>query len=200
VRWTLGGSRRVASDQRLASAGAGRLRASILGPTLAAGFFRREVLQALGGFDAALDERHADVALALDIAALGLLTVCEPGSRLMLAGEAANRTSATLSHGRSAERLFWWHVAARGTALSLLMHPFAPVGDIGVTGSGLGTLAAGFGRFIALLEFGSRARHEQRLAAARERLAPCADEPATIRLPVASSASSEKASRQRRAA
>jgi hypothetical protein len=51
VKWTVGGSRRVVADQRVLQGGSGRLRAGILGPTLAAGFYRREV-PAAGGSDA----------------------------------------------------------------------------------------------------------------------------------------------------
>ena len=59
VRWSLGGARQVVADDRVLLAGAGRLRSKILGPTLAAGFYRRDVLAALGGFEAGLGDSLA---------------------------------------------------------------------------------------------------------------------------------------------
>src|SRR5206468_2200743 len=73
VRWSLGGARKVVNDDRLFRPGAGRLRASILGPALSAAFYRREVLAALDGFDPAIGDRLADVNLALALRSLGRL-------------------------------------------------------------------------------------------------------------------------------
>jgi hypothetical protein len=183
IRWTLGGWRRVMASQRLMLAGAGRQRAAILGPTLAAGFFRRNVLQALGGLDASLDDRHVDVDLALAIASLNLLTVCEPACRVKSTIDQQSQRPRTFAHGKSAERLFWRHAETRGKMASLLMHPLVLLNDVGVAGSGLGVLSAGLGRFVALCELGSVARHDQRLVTARQRLAEAAEQRATIRLP-----------------
>jgi hypothetical protein len=181
VRWTVGGSRQIVADQRVLHGGSARLRAGILGPTLAAGFFRREVLEALGGFDSRLDERYADVDLALAIAALDLRTVCEPASRVVQTAARGDQRRAPFARGRNAERLFWRHAAARGMFPSLVMHPFALIGDILATRSALGASFATIGRAIALLELGAAKRHEQRLVAAREALA-ATEQPATIPL------------------
>jgi hypothetical protein len=182
VKWTAGGSRRVVADPRVMQGGSGRLRAGILGPTLAAAFYRRDVLHALGGFDATLDERYADVDLALAIAALDLRAVCETSSRLLQTAAAAdNQRRAPFTRGRQAERVFCRHADARGRLASLVMHPFAWIGDALATRSPFGTLLAHIGRLVALLEVGSLRRYEQRLASARERLAEVAKR-ATIRL------------------
>lgn len=181
VRWTLGGSRRVVADQRIKLGGSARLRAGILGPTLDAGFFRRDVLQALGGFDSRMDERLADVDLALSIAALDLQTVCEPGSRVLLSPGKTDACPFGFASGWSAERLFWRHAASRGLLASLAFHPFALIGDVLRTRSLAGTLATELGRLAAWLEIGSSARYQKRLAVATQRLAET-NEPATIRL------------------
>src|SRR5581483_8187031 len=70
IRWSLGGVRHIVTDQRVISRGSGRLRAKILGPTLTAAFYRRDVLVALGGFEAGLGDDLADVAMALAIQSL----------------------------------------------------------------------------------------------------------------------------------
>ena len=172
VKWTVGGSRRVVADQRVLQGGSGRLRAGILGPTLAAGFYRREVLQALGGFDARLDERYADVDVALAIAALDFRTVCEPASRVVAtAARSDDDRRAPFARGRNAERVFWRNAEARGKWVSLLMHPFAWIGDVLATRSAFGTLLVDVGRICALLEFGAVQRYQERLATAHQRLA-----------------------------
>jgi hypothetical protein len=181
VRWTVGGSRQVVADQRVLSGGSARLRAGILGPTLAAGFFRREVLEALGSFDTRLDERYADVDLALAIAALDLRAVCEPASRVVRVAPLEDQRRAAFSRGRNAERIFWRNAAARGMFPSLVMHPFALLGDILATRSALGAGLAALGRTLALLELGATRRHEERLAGARAALS-AAEERATIPL------------------
>ena len=201
VRWTVGGSRRVVTDSRVLQGGSGRLRAGILGPTLAAGFYRREVLQALGGFDSRLDERYVDVDLALAIAALDLRTTCEPASRVIAtAATAGDERHAPFARGRNAERIFWRNAEARGQWLSLLMHPFAWFGDVLATRSAFGTLLVDVGRLVALLEFGAVQRHQERLATARERLADRAQR-ATIRLatPAEREVEPSRASRRRAA-
>jgi hypothetical protein len=181
VRWTVGGSRQVVADQRVLHGGSARLRAGILGPTLAAGFFRREVMEALGGFDSRLDDRYADVDLALAIAALDLRAVCEPGSRVVQTTVRDDQRRASFARGRNAERIFWRNAPARGMLPSLVMHPFALIDDILATRSALGAGLAALGRTLSVLEFGAVKRHEERLAAAREVLA-AVEERATIPL------------------
>jgi hypothetical protein len=200
VRWTAGGARRVVADSRILHGGSARLRAGIEGPTLAAGFYRREVMQALGGFDANLDERYADVDLALAIAALDLRSICEPASRVVqtsAAGDDLRRWP--FSRGRSAERLFWRHAEARGKLPSLVMHPFSWVGDLLATRSPFGTLLAHAGRCFSLLEVGAVQQHERRIAEAREQLT-ARSERATIRLAAPAAGEAPVAGSQRRRA
>ena len=200
VRWTVGGARRVVADQRVLHGGSGRLRAGILGPTLAAGFYRRDVLQALGGFDARLDQRYVDVDLALAIAALDLRTICEPASRVIAtAASAGDEHRAPIARGRNAERVFWRNAEARGKWVSLLMHPFAWIGDVLATRSAFATLLVDVGRLCALLEFGAVQRHQERLSTARDRLAERAQR-TTIRLAVPAASPTEPSRTTRRRA
>jgi hypothetical protein len=184
LRFTRGGQRKIVTDRRLLAPGAGRLRASVLGPTLAAGFYRREVLAALDGFDKSLADCVADADTALAIRALGGLHVCEPASRLIQQSDSLAAVSVTgFAAGRSAERIFWRHAGERGLALSLGLHGLTMAASLLQSGATLATLA---GRAVACAEFGAAARHQERLAAARQRLEEVAELRATIKLPARS--------------
>lgn len=185
IRWTLGGSRRVCADQRLLVRGSARLQARVMGPTMSAGFFRRDVLQALGGFDAALNEQFADVDLAMAIQSLEMRSVCETASRVVQVAASSDR-SGRFARSRSAERLFWRYAASRGMTGSLLLHPLAVASDMATVKPRIAALTDLLGRTTALLELGAVRRHEERLALARQRLADSAQERATIRLPAKS--------------
>jgi hypothetical protein len=163
VRWSAGGARVVVRDQRVVAAGAGRLRTQILGPTLSAGFYRREELLALGGFETALGDELADIGLALDLEALGQLSVCEPACQILRRGtvRAAQRP---FNDGRAAERLFLRHAGRRGLAVSLAGHPLAVLGEM--LRGGRSSLSAAAGRVLAFGEIGASRRYRQRLAAA----------------------------------
>jgi hypothetical protein len=185
LRWSLGGARRVVTDQRLLSQGTGRLRASILGPALAAAFYRRDVLAALDGFDRSAGDELADVDFALAIQSLGRLHVCEPASRLIqMSGESLAPRSGGFIGGRAAERLFWQHAAARGLISSLAFHPVAVLADIARRLPSPAAMTSLLGRTVAVLEAGSRRQREQRLAAAADRLAELAEQRTTVRLPI----------------
>jgi len=171
VRWSLGGARVLMTDPRVLSAGAGRLRTQILGPTLAAGYYRRDVLAALGGFEPSLGDELADVGLALDIEALGLLTVCERSSQLIERTEPQRAAASSTRSARSAQRLFHRHAARRGLAASLAVHPVAVAYDWlqhAARLNGLGTL---LGRAMGLYELAMLGDYHERLQTARQRLA-----------------------------
>lgn len=186
LRFTRGGQRKVVTDRRLLAPGAGRLRAGVLGPTLTAGFYRREVVAALGGFDTSLADNLADADTALAIQALGRLHVCEPASRLIQQSDPVANIAATgFAAGRSAERVFWRCAAHRGLALSLGLHATMLASSLLRGGASLAALA---GRVVACAEFGATVRHQGRLAAARQRLEEVAEQKATIKLPARSAA------------
>jgi hypothetical protein len=180
VYWSLGGARRVVTDSRVIARGSGRLRSRIHGPTLAAAFYRRDVIAALGGFDAQVGEQLADVSVALDLQALGRLNVCEPASRLLEVGQIHSNLCSGFAAGRAAERLFWRHAHHRGITASLAMHAGSIAAELIFEQPSrfLGSLA---GRGLASLEIGAAARHEQRLAAASDRLKELSELRATIR-------------------
>jgi hypothetical protein len=171
VRWSLGGARQVICDQRVLSAGAGRLRTRVLGPTLAAGYYRRDVLLALGGFEPSLGDEVSDVGLALDMEALGLLAVCERSSRLVQRSAPQQAASSGTLSGRAAERLFYRHAARRGLAASLAVHPVAVACDWVQHAARMNVLGPLVGRALGLCEMATLRDYQQRLETARQRLA-----------------------------
>lgn len=177
VCFTAAGSRAVMQNERLLLRGSGHLRAAIGAPTLAAGFYRREVLVAVEGLNQAAGDQLADVAFALSLRELDLRTEFEPTARLtQIAEPLAVSASSGFTRGRVAERLFWLNAQHVGLPLALAMHPLAVLSDP----------ASLLGRMVALIEFGSTSRHRQRLAAAAARLAEIrAEERDTLPLPAA---------------
>jgi hypothetical protein len=201
VRWTLGGARQVVADQRVLLPGAGRLRAKILGPLLTAGFYRRDVLLALGGFEQGLSEDAADVAAALAIDELGRLQVCEPASQLLV-GEMPAAAGRGFTASRGAERLFWRYARERGLPLSLGFHAASVLADVLIQAPRLSAITALLGRAAALCEWSATQRHQQRMSNAAAQLESLAAQRAVIRLPAASekAATPEPAVRRKKAA
>jgi len=200
VRLTAGGRRAIARDRRLISAGAGRLRAAVQGPTLAAGFYRRDTLSAVDGFDESLGDTMADIDAALTMRTLGHLHVCEPASRLLQATDDLDSGAASgLAAGRAAERIFWRHCVDQGLALPLALHALVVAGSLIAAGLRFGAFAELLGRLAACAEVGAAGRYRQRLLAARQRLDELATLRTTIRMPV-KAAASEAAVPRRRAA
>lgn len=201
VRWTLGGTRKPVSDQRVLLPGAGRLRAKILGSTLVAGFYRRNVLAALGGFGHDQGDQLADVALALAIGELGRLHVCEPDCRLLLGQSPPVQPGQGFRAGRAAECLFWRYARERGLPLSLSFHAAAVLADTLNQAPRLTALTSLVGRAAAWCDFNAPRRHQLRISSAAEQLEATASQRATIRLPAADSRPAATApANQRRAA
>jgi hypothetical protein len=168
VGWSLGGARHVRRDPRITEPGNGRLRAKILGPTLAAAFYRRDVLLAMDGFDTLVGIELADIAMALAIESLGRLHVAEPASQLICPlGEIAPAAS---EYRRScdAERVFWRHTGRQSALLAIGIHGLSVACGVLTSKAPLLALA---GRLRALVEFGAVQRHDERLALAANRLA-----------------------------
>jgi hypothetical protein len=149
-----------------------KLAEQIVGPTLAAGFFSRELLDALGGFADEVGDELADIDLALSLAELGYRTAFEPDCKLHAHGDIQERKrTGALSRGRQLERLFLRHAASRGGIWAVLAHPLAIAAD---TWRELPSLAAALkllGRFVGSWEFGTIQAYKQRMADAADYLA-----------------------------
>jgi cellulose synthase/poly-beta-1,6-N-acetylglucosamine synthase-like glycosyltransferase len=127
VRYTPGGRRRVCGAT-------GRLRQNaaawpVAGPTLTAGFYRREAVLQVGGFCRDVGEVLADVDLALALRTLGWRTVHEPDS-IVTTDQPVPTTGLSLRSGREAELLFWRNGAGTGWWQALLCHPGTLLGEL----------------------------------------------------------------------
>jgi hypothetical protein len=175
IRWSAGGARHVVRDRRIAVPGSGRLRARVLGPTLAAAFYRRDVLAAVGGFDTDLGAELADVGAGVAIQALGRLRVCEPASQLVQVYLPRGARDGGFVSGRGAERLFWRWASMHGWAVALGLHPFSVVADCIRRGATICLATSLLGRVASSLEVGALQRYQQTLSHAANRLAEAAE-------------------------
>ena len=171
VRWTLGGARRAVNDRRILTPGSGRLRAQVIAPMLTAGFYRREVLAALDGFEEAMGDLLADVAYGLSLQTLERLTVVEPAAQVICRAEPVTASCSSLTLGKVREQLFWRAAAERGLARSLALHAALVSGEA-LSRSGLIGL---LGRGLGLLTFGASSQYRAVLESARSRLAELAE-------------------------
>jgi hypothetical protein len=101
----------------------------VLGPTLLAGFYRRQVIDQLHGLDERLGETVADVDLGLRLRQHGCTAVFEPECQIrgvVPCGGQRGRYAA----GRAAEFLFWKHAAAHGWFRSTASHAMLVGGEV----------------------------------------------------------------------
>ncbi|MBM4001321.1 MAG: hypothetical protein FJ297_17600 [Planctomycetes bacterium] len=86
-----------------------------IGPTLAAGFYRRESLVRAGRFSAEFGVSWADLDLALTFRSMGLASAVEPASRVL--GDAGPDESRGFSDGRRGARFVGKHERRCGTGV-----------------------------------------------------------------------------------
>jgi len=115
------------------------------GPTSWCGFFRRQDLLDLGGWDERLSEQAADLELALRLRRRGLASVCELSSGVVLRQDVvADSPLSARQRGLEMERLFWRHVG-RLSWTTTLSYPFSLAAAARSPGLLLGRLSV-FGR------------------------------------------------------
>jgi hypothetical protein len=171
VGYTLGGNRQVVGHNRPLPQ-RHKLGAHVRSPSLAAGFFVREVLDALGGFATEVGDGLADIDVALSLAELGYRTVAEPSCKLVTGSDfIGDQSSAGITRGRQLERLFLRHAASNGGIKALLAHPLAIAADAWSDLPHLGAVLKVLGRLVASWEFGTIQGYKQRMAEAAEYLA-----------------------------
>jgi hypothetical protein len=133
---------------------------------LTTGFYRREVLLALGGFDHDAGDHLTDADLAVRLAKLELRVVLEPASRIVqVIDPLAMGGQSQFARGRVCEQLFWRSASRSGSPLALALHALAALADP----------AALLGRLAALVDWGAKARFERRLEVAAGRPSRVAD-------------------------
>lgn len=141
--------------------GARRPQWPVVGPRLEAGFWRADLVRDDGpGFSAACGDRLADVDMAVELAARGVSTVVEEGSRVVVGAEPAwERGFRSGLHG---ERLFWRSLAGRPFIPALFMHAIEVVRHA-VTSAPLATIPMMLGRLVGALQVVSHAGRRRQL-------------------------------------
>jgi hypothetical protein len=133
------------------------------GPCLEAGFWRAEVLAAVGpGFAPICGESHADADMARALAVLGARVELEPESRVV-AGPARRRAGA-FADALHAERVFWRSLTLRTLPVACVPHA-AEVMRHAVMAGPVGTVPALVGRAVGFFQYGSMLRRVRELAA-----------------------------------
>lgn len=85
------------------------------GPTSNCGFFRRQDLFDLGGWNEHLPCTLADIDLAIRLRSRRLGSVCDPASCVVLRNDLVGQMGTTGCSLRDSEELFWTHAARVGT-------------------------------------------------------------------------------------
>lgn len=142
----------------------------ITGPTLEAGFFRRELLEQVGGAPEGVGDELADLDLALLLADLGLTCSVQPLSRVVCDGTKSAAVISPYQQARNRQRLFRRHAALHPNSLSGVIRPVAAVFDAAARLPGLSAFTTLAGRIVGRLESGVEAAYEAQLRAAKEAL------------------------------
>lgn len=157
------GRRRLATLQSESVAGRSSIKkTNVLGPTLAAAFFRKAALEKVGGLAAIVGDEMADVDLALSLAAAGYETIIDTESRfsghpVSVPGESSFRK------GQFAERLYFRQIHAGGLAGALLVHPWSNAAELVGGLLGPSAWARFVGRLAVCREIPTHLEHRDRL-------------------------------------
>jgi GT2 family glycosyltransferase len=127
-----------------------------------AGFFRKSVLESIGGWNHQAGTGLADVELAWSLRRLGYLAVCEPESQVLSSAAAVARESA-FRQGFYAERTFWRNAGSVGWVKSLAMHPLVVAADSLAHLVKPSVVLRLAGRLWACCQIGDYVRHYHRL-------------------------------------
>ena len=168
LRYTRGGRRlrhgvgsKLSKSQRV-------LRRAIRGPARFAGFYRRWIWEAIGGFCERLDVDSADMDFALSLQSLGYRSTLEPDS-VVRATAAVVDAVASFGSGGGAERVFWRHAATQGWLASLMLHPWAVLGSVLRDWQRPGAYLQLLGRLTSLFGLPAHLTHAAKVRQAVER-------------------------------
>jgi hypothetical protein len=129
VGYRKGGSlRHIGEGKRLP--GLGPWAAEMIGPSLLAGYYRKSVIEQLGGWDERLGAAGAAADMALGWKQAGLRTVLDPQSKVFAPPAARQLESGTFAQAMAAERMFLSHVAEGEWTPALLAHLFVAAADV----------------------------------------------------------------------
>lgn len=149
VAYGRGGRAKNRAAGRLA-AKAAKSAPRVLGPSRLAAFYRKSVLDQLGGFEPAVGDGLADVDFALQVRSLGLQCRFEPQSLVYV--EQPAPVVPGFATARAAERLFRRHAGQIGWPSSLAIHPFTVANDVIRSIPRISAISGCLGRLTAWLE------------------------------------------------
>lgn len=138
----------------------------VVGPSSRAAFYRRESLQAVGGWPVCVGASWADLDVALSLREAGYQHVVEPSAQVALRQATTDRCGA-FGEARGAARLFWRH---GGGVAGWLVHPAAAVVQCLAAGGPLRIGAAMLGKLASCCDIAAGRAHRrlvQRVRAAR---------------------------------
>ena len=167
VRFTPGGRRVVHGAGVRLDRAKRTLRKEIAGPALIAAFYRRSVLDALGGLCPKAGIWHADVDLALSLRRLGFRCPLEPES-VMATSDPQLSPPDSFETARCAERVFWRHWRQSAGPLAMLAHGMHITASLFAKPFRADSYAQLFGRALARLERSTYRQHAQRLRLAAD--------------------------------
>ncbi|HEY2759921.1 MAG TPA: glycosyltransferase [Pirellulales bacterium] len=138
-----------------------------IGPLLQAAFYRKSVVDSLGGISAAVGDELADIDLVLTLRHAGW-KICEaPDSRVLATSLAVAPPASSMATSKFAERFYWRHADTSWTKRAI-MHPIAVAIETIFAKPWWNAPARALGRLLAFCHFGHYAEYRQQLAACYE--------------------------------
>jgi hypothetical protein len=137
----------------------------LIGPILGAAFYRKSVLDAIGGLPSAVGDELAAADLALTLHEAVWRLELEPACRI-LAQQSAQPSAAGFRSGLHSERLYWRHFDAHGRLTGLLAHPLIALREIARASPWWKIPANALGRLVSFIQFGQHRQARQILASA----------------------------------
>jgi hypothetical protein len=160
VSYQAGGTRRLCGvGQRLNRLD--RALPAVIAPTLSAGFYRRDLVAAWGGFDVTVGQQLADVDLGLTFRELEYQCVVSRDSRVV--GEVETSGGQGFRQGRDEERLYWRHADPGAGLLELARHLLTVAGSSLRALPSPGALTQLAGRLVGWSEHGLQRQFRQRV-------------------------------------
>jgi hypothetical protein len=161
VGFSRGGALRLVGQGR-AEGGLGPWTSEALGPSHMAGFYRKEAIEAAGGFDPALGEA-ADADLAIRLRGMGYRLLVDPQSKVLLS-TTFHWVRPGFRAGMESERLFLRHVAEGDWPGALSRHGLVAAGEFFGALPYPESLTKLLGRAMAWMGFSHQRRRRQEAA------------------------------------
>ena len=143
----------------------------VLGPLVQAAFFRRSVLELIGGLSTEVGDALVDTDVSLALRFAGYRSVLEPRSIVMTIEGFESSPPPGFRHGLAAERLFWRAAPILGWGKSLIAYPWAVLADFVRSLPRPASLAMLVGRVLGACQMGSHRAYHQWLIELRQTVA-----------------------------